>query len=168
MISFYGFYTTFTIIITLASIISLGFIIQKYNTKADSTCNVNQDNLNYNLYDLTIASFVGVFISTGLHILGYCCTKQEDKNSCIRIFVIILMVIIFIIQSIGSVLMIKLFDENHECFKFYENNNLCLLISYVSLNVVYILQALFVIIAIITKLLCSETKYKSFRNDYYA
>ncbi len=167
MVSFYGFYTTFTIIITAASIVSLGFIIQKYNTKADSTCNVNQDNLNYNLYDLTIFSLIGIFISTALHTLGYCCTKEEEVSQA-RKFLIFLMVGVFVIQCIGSLLMIKLFGEKHECFTFYENNNLCLLISYVSLNVVYILQTLFVIIAVITKLFCTETKYKSFRNDYYA
>lgn len=168
MASFYRFYTFFTIIISILSLVSLGFIIRKYNTTADSTCNVNKYKLNYNLYELTIASSVGVFISTGLHILGYCCSKEEKNNSSIRFFVIILMIIVFIIQCIGSSLMIKLFNEKHECFKFYENNNLCLLISYISLNGVYILELLFVIVALCTKLFCTETKYSRLSNNYYA
>ena len=78
------------------------------------------------------------------------------------------MIIVFIIQSISSILMIQLFDEKQECFKFYENNNLCLLISYILLNVVYILEVLFVIVALCSKLFCTETKYNRLSNDYYA
>jgi hypothetical protein len=167
MVSFYGFYTTFTIIVSIASIVSLGFLINKYKTTADDSCNVDQYKLNYNLYKLTLFLLIGVIFKGILNTLGYCCTRYNE-NTPGRAFIIFLMVVIFIVQCLGSLLMLHVFSTNHQCFSFYENNNLCLLISYISVNVIFILEAFFVIIAVITKLFCTETKYNKFSNDYYA
>ena len=169
MVSFYGFYTTFTIIVSIASSISLGFLIKKYTTIADETCDVNQNKLNnnihYNLHNLTIFLLITTIASSIFQTLGYYCTRN-NKKMCARNFIMFIMVIIYIIQCLGSLIMAHIFSNNHECFSFYVSNNICLLISYISINIVFILQAFFVLIALITKLLCNEKKYNEFSNNY--
>jgi hypothetical protein len=113
MVSFYGFYTTFTIIVSLASIVSLGFLINKYNNTAGNECDVNKYKIEYNLYKLTLFLLIGVIFRSMLQTLGYCCTKNTE-NTTGRGFIIFLMILVFITQCLGSILILDVFSKNHE------------------------------------------------------
>ena len=165
MVNFYGFYTTYAFILTILSGIALGFILEKYNTVADSSCNVEEYKLNYNLKELMMFLLISTIGSNLFHIVGYFTTRQNE-SSCLRKLIIFTMFIIFVIQCIGSFTMIDKFRKTHSCFSFYEDNNKCILISFIVILCVYVFQTLVVLIGCITNICCSERRNKYSTIDY--
>jgi hypothetical protein len=175
MISFYGFYTTWTTLLGILSGVSLGFILNGYNTTAEDTCNVIQYKHEYNLYDLNILLLaITIFISI-LNFIGYSCThKLESSNA--RKFIMFIMFIGFIIKYMGIVPMLIKFDVDRDCFTFYEHSNKCMLITFVSISIVQIIEILMIILGFISMICCSEkvsfidSKYNGYSgiNDKYS
>ena len=164
MVSFYGFYTTYAFILTILCGASLGLILEKYDTTADSSCNVQEYKLDYNLKYLMMFLLISTIGINLLHIIGFFSTRETESSVC-RKFIIFIMIVVYMVQCIASFTMIDKFKNNHSCFTFYEDSNLCMLISFIGICVVYIVQALIILIALLTKLCCRE-RDDSYKNFY--
>ena len=165
MISFYGFYTTWTTLLGILSGVALGFILKGYNTTADDTCDVTLYSHSYNLYGLNILILVTTLFTSVLNFIGYSCTYKAESSTA-RKFIIFLMFIGFIIKCMGIVPMLIKFDKNHECFTFYEHtSNKCMLITFVSMCISQIIEIIMVLLGFIALICCSENV--SFTNSKY-
>ena len=165
MISFYGFYTTWTTLLTILSGVALGFILKGYNQTADNTCDVTQYSHSYNLYGLNILLLVTTLFTSVLNFLGYSCTHKIESSTA-RKFIMLLMFIGFIVKCVGIVPMLIKFDKNHECFTFYENtSSKCMLITFVSMSIAQIIEILMILLGFIALICCSENV--SFINPKY-
>lgn len=165
MVNFYGFYTTYAFILTILCGVSLGFILEKYDTTAIDSCNVQEYKLEYNLKTLMMFLLISTIGANLLHIFGYFTTRNKE-SSFLRKLIIFLMFLIFVIQAIGSFTMVDKFRNNHSCISFYEDNNKCMYYSFIILTFTYALQIIMVIIAMITHLCCSKKESYSTFGDY--
>jgi hypothetical protein len=165
MISFYGFYTTWTTLLGILSGVALGFILKGYNQTADDTCNVSKYSQSYNLYGLNILILVVTLFTSTINFIGYSCTHKLESSTSRKI-IMFLMFIGFIVKSMAIVPMLIKFDKNHECFTFYENtSSKCMLITFVSMSISQIIEILMVILGFIALICCSENV--SFINEKY-
>ncbi len=165
MISFYGFYTTWTTILGILSGVGLGFILKGYNQTADDTCNVIQYSQSYNLYDLNILVLVVTLFTSVLNFVGYSCTYKL-QSSAVRKFIMFLMFIGFIVKCMGIIPMLIKFDKDHECFTFYENTDKkCMLITFISMSISQAVEIIMVLLGFIAMIFCSENV--SFINSKY-
>lgn len=168
MISFYGFYTSWTTLLTILSGVALGFIIKGNNQTADNTCDITQYKQTYNLYNLNIL-ILGITIFTGiLNFIGYSCTHKLESSSC-RKFIMFIIFLGFVIKCIGIIPMLIKFDKDHECFTFYEHTgSKSMLITFISMSIAQIIEILMVLLGLIAMIFFSEnvsfidSKY----NDY--
>ncbi len=176
MISFYGFYTTWTTLLGILSGVALGFILKGFNETADETCDVTKYSHPYNLYDLNILLLVTTLITSILNFVGYSCTHKIE-SSTLRKFIIFIMFIGFIVKCVGVIPMVIKFDKNHDCFTFYENtSSKCMLITFVSMSIAQIIEILMILIGGIALICCSENVsfinpkyngYSNLNNKYY-
>ncbi len=165
MISFYGFYTTWTTLLGILSGIALGFILKGYNTTADNTCDVTKYNYSYNLYQLNLLLLITTLFTSILNVVGYSCTHKTESSSA-RKFIMFLMFLGFVIKCIGSVPMLIKFDKDHECFTFYENTDKkCMLITFISMSIAQAIEIIMVLLGLISMIFCSESV--SFVNSKY-
>jgi hypothetical protein len=165
MISFYGFYTTWTTLLGLLSSVALGFILKGYNQTAQDTCDVNQYNKTYNLYNLNIFLLVVTMVTATFNFVGYSCTHKLESSPA-RKFIMFLMFVGFIVKCMGIVPILIKFDKDHECFTFYENSSSkCMLITFISMSISQIIEVLMVLLGFIALLCCSENV--SFVNSKY-
>ena len=177
MISFYGFYTTWTSLLGILSGVALGFILKGYNQTAQDTCDVTQYKQTYNLYNLNIFLLVVTIITATFNFIGYSCTHKLESSSA-RKFIMFLMFLGFVIKSIGIVPMLIKFDKNHDCFTFYENSgSKCMLITFVSMSISQVIEVLMVLLGFIALICCSENVsfvnskhngYSSINDKYYS
>lgn len=161
MVSFYGFFTTFTFLIGISSIISFGFILNKYHLHSDTECYVDLYNINYDLYDLVIFLLSLTIFTSFAQIVGYCGTHNLE-TSWRRNFINILFGFIFIVQVISCCSMIYKFDKNHDCLNFYKDSNLGkpMLITFIGLCVTYVIELFIILISIISMCFCeNDTRY---------
>ena len=169
MISFYGFYTTWTTLLGILSGVALGFILKGYNQTADNTCDVTVYTHPYNLYGLNILILVTTIFTGILNFIGYSCTHKIE-SSMVRKFIMLLMLIGFKIKCVGIIPMLIKFDKNHECFTFYEDTiSKCMLITFISMSIVQVLEVIMVLLGFIAFVCCSESVsfVNSKYNDYY-
>lgn len=165
MISFYGFYTTWTTLLGLLSGISLGFILKGYNTTAEDTCDVTQYKQTYNLYNLNIFLLAVTIFTAFLNFIGYSCTYKSETSSA-RKFIMVIIFIGFVIKCMSIVPMLIKFDKNHECFTFYENtSSKCMLITFVSMSIAQVIEILMVLLGFVAMIFCHENV--SFTNSKY-
>lgn len=165
MISFYGFYTTWTTLLGILSGVALGFILRGYNTTAEQTCDVSQYNQTYNLYNLNIFLLVTSIFMAFLNFIGYSCTYKLESSSS-RKFIMFIIFIGFVIKCMGIVPMLIKFDKNHDCFTFYENTgSKCMLITFVSMSIAQVIEVLMVLLGLTAMIFCSENV--SFVNSKY-
>lgn len=163
MISFYSFYTTWAFLIGIASIVFLGFIVDKYHISGTEECDINEYKLKYDFYGLIVFLLGSTIFTSFIQIIGYFSTRYK-YSSTRRKIINFLNGFIFIIQILGVCGMLYKFNKNHDCFNFYKNNTNgeVMLISFISLSVSYILQILFVIIGIISMCCCEKYSYDLF------
>jgi hypothetical protein len=166
MISFYGFYTTWTTLLTILSGVALGFIIKDNNQSDnnqsdnnqinDDTCNVTEYKQTYNLYNLNVF-ILAITIFTGiLNFIGYSYTHKLE-SSFYRKFIMLIMFIGFIIKCMGIIPMLIKFDKNHKCFTFYEHtDSKCMLITFLSMSIAQIIEILMVLLGFIAMIFFSE------------
>ena len=168
MISFYGFYTTWTTLLTILSGVALGFII-KYNNQTSQTsqisCDVTEYKQTYNLYNLDIF-LLGVTIFTGvLNFIGYSCTHKLESSPA-RKFIMFLIFIGFVIKSMGIIPMLIKFDKDHQCFTSYEHSDgKCMLITFISMSIAQVIEILMILLGLVAMIFCSENV--SFTNSKY-
>jgi hypothetical protein len=164
MVSFYGFYTTWTFLVGIASIVSLGFITNKYHIHANKECYVDVYKVNYDLYDLVVFLLASTIFTSFIQTLGYCGTYNSEK-SCQRNIINILIGFIFIVQILSCCSMVYKFDKNNDCYNFYKDEvyGKPMLITFIGLCISYILQILFLLISLISMCFCERKK----RYNYY-
>jgi hypothetical protein len=173
MISFYGFYTTWTTLLAILSGVALGFILKGYNETADDTCDVTLYSQSYNLYGLNILILVTTLFTGILNFIGYSCTHKIESSTA-RKFIMFLMFLGFIIKCMGIIPMLIKFDKNHECFTFYENTDKkCMLITFISMSIAQAIEIIMVLLGIISMIFCSEnvsfinSKYNGYSSIYH-
>jgi cytochrome bd-type quinol oxidase subunit 2 len=176
MISFYGFYTTWTTLLGILSGVALGFILKGYNTTADDTCDVTQYSHSYNLYQLNLLLLITTLFTAILNFIGYSCTHKTESSSA-RKFIMFLMFLGFVIKCVGIIPMLIKFDKDHECFTFYENTDKkCMLITFISMSIAQAIEIIMVLLGLISMIFCSESVsfvnskhngYSSINDKYY-
>ncbi len=176
MISFYGFYTTWTTLLGILSGVALGFILKGYNTTADDTCDVTLYSHSYNLYGLNILLLVTTLFTSVLNFIGYSCTHKIESSTARKI-IMFLLFIGCVIKCMGIIPMLIKFDKNHECFTFYEDtSSKCMLITFISTSISQALEVIMVLLGFISMIFCSESVsfinpkyngYSSINDKYY-
>jgi hypothetical protein len=166
MITFYKFYTIWSIIIGIGCIISLGFILAKYHIYINNECKVNAYTITYDLYDLIIFLLISTIFTNFIQTIGYFNTRN-DEYSTPRKFINFINTAIFIVQILGICAMIYKFNNNHHCFKLYndELNGKVMIISFIALSISYMIQIIFIICAFIS-IYCCNKKYSIYQYDY--
>ena len=164
MLSFYKVFTCWSFILGILSSVSLILILSKYNTTANISCDVTKYKLNFNLKEYMILALILIIIISFLHVIGYYKTKYE-LTSPYRKFTIFINFIFYIISVLGSLTLIEVFHTDNTCYNFYKSNNICMLISFVSVNVVYALTISFSIIILLSMCLCPNDNGPN--NDFH-
>ena len=166
MISFYGFYTSWSIILAIVTSIALGYIIynnEKNNTTISPTfCSVDLYKLNYNLYDLMVLILTLTIFTSLINTITYFCTRNEDSSPA-RKFTIFILFVFYVLKFLGLIPMLIQFNNHHECFTFYQNstnNQIGVLGSFIGIVLAYSIELLFVFLGFITMLCCFEKPYK--------
>ncbi len=157
MISFYGFYTTWSFFLIIMSSVILGFISEKYHIHSEQDCKVNEYKLTFDLYGLDVFLLATTIFTSLIQITCYFCTRYMD-SSILRKVINIISSIIFIAQVCGACSMLYKFDKNYNCFSFYEGtlNGSVMLWSFIGLCVCFILQVIFVIVGLVSMCCCEE------------
>ncbi len=166
MVSFLGFYTTWSILIGIGSLVALGFDLKNdYIGPDKNTCNVNISQLSYNLYQLMIFVLSLQIAKTIFQVINYNITK-DDETSCKRKVLISVIAFIFGLQILGLVCMIIKFNKENSCFKFFQdhdNNQVPLIGSFVAMCTSLMMEIIIIVIGFITMCCCSDGS----RQGYY-
>ncbi len=162
MVSFLGFYTTWSTLIGIGSLVALGFNLKnEYNGPDKTVCNVNIQTLSYNLYQLMILVLGLQIVKTIIQVINYNVTKDNETSFKRKVFIFVIS-IVFSIQIFSLVCMIIKFDKENSCFKFFQdkdNNEFPLLVSFVAMCTSLLLEIVIVIIGFITMCCCNDSHY---------
>jgi hypothetical protein len=148
MQNLYDFYTLFFTTIFIFSIIVGVYIIynyDKYNVSIDEECKFKKYGADYNLIQLIIFLISCIIFSYLLYIPTYFKTNKLEISQ-LRNFVNCIIFIFYIIQCICSFTMIDILREHTNCFNIYKIYYIPLLVAFISINIIYILQACLVLI----------------------
>ena len=152
MISFYGFYTSWSIILALLSISALAYIVynnEKNNTTQSPTvCDVDLYKLNYNLYELMVLVLSLTIFTSLINTITYFCTRNEDSSPA-RKFTIFIIFVLYVLKFLGLIPMLIQFNDHRECFTFYQNstnNQIGVLGTFIGIVLAYSIELLFVMI----------------------
>lgn len=155
MFPFYSFYITWSTIISIGSVISLALIINNNvhnttsnNNSAPDNCNVNIPNFSFDIFHLMYFCLVSRILFGIIQMFTYCATYKEENSVCRRIINFV-MFLFNSITIIGLILIAKQFTENKGCYNYYETNYKYVLFSYISIDIIYIIETIAFIIAII-------------------
>ena len=171
MVSFYGFYTSWSIILALLSISALAYIVyteNKTNSTSPTICDVDLYKLNYNLYELMVLVLSLTIFTSLINTITYFCTRNEDSSPA-RKFTIFILFVFYVLKFLGLIPMLIQFNDHRECFTFYKdisNNQIGELGSFVGIVLAYSIELLFVMIGFITMLCCSEKPTRTYYNNF--
>jgi hypothetical protein len=178
MFTFYSFYITWSSIISIGSIISLGLIINNNihnnstnnnsannNNTVPDNCNAELPNLSFDLIKLMYFCLVSRILFGIIQLFTYCATYKEDNSTCRKIINLV-MFLFYTIGIIGLILIAKQFTENNGCYNYYEANYKYVLFSYISIDIIYMIETIAFVIAIITYI-CTCKQRDSYSYDKY-
>lgn len=150
MFTFYSFYITWSSIISIGSIISLGLITNNmHDNPQPDICNVNIQKISFDIIKLIYFCLATRIIFGIIQIFTYCATHQEENSFC-RKFVNLGMFIFYTISIVGLILISKQFTENKGCYNYYETNYNYVLYSYIGFDIIYMIETFAFVIAIIS------------------
>jgi hypothetical protein len=165
MVSFLGFYTTWSILIGIGSLVALGFDIKdEYNGPTQNNCNVNISQLSYNLYQLMIIVLSLQIVKTIFQVINYNATK-DNEISCKRKVFIFVIGFLLAVQIFGLICMIIKFKNENSCFKYFQdndNNQIPLIGSFVTMSVTLTMELIIIIIGFVTMCCCSDGSYQGY------
>jgi hypothetical protein len=165
MVSFLGFYTTWSILIGIGSLVALSFDLKNdYISPTQNNCNVNISQLSYNLYQLMIFVLSLQIVKTIFQVINYNVTK-DNETSCKGKILIFIISFLLAFQIFGLICMIIKFNNENSCFKFFQdknNNQIPLISSFVAMCVLLIIELIIIIIEFILMCCCSHGSYQGY------
>lgn len=168
MFTFYSFYITWNTIISIGSMISFGLIIHNVINTSNSppdNCNVSLSDITFSLIHLMYFSLVIRIIFGIIQIFTYCATYNNENSGC-RKFINVIMSIFYIISIVGLVLIAKQFTNNNGCYNYYKDNLKYVLFSYISIDIIYMIEVVAFVIGIIAYV-CTCKHRESYEYDKY-
>jgi hypothetical protein len=179
MFTFYSFYITWSTIISLGSIISLALIINNNihnnninnnnnnnnNNSVPEICDVNIPKFSFDIFNLMYFCLVTRILFGIIQMFTYCATYKEENSVCRRIINLV-MFLFYTISIIGLILIAKQFTENNGCYNYYVANYKYVLFSYISIDIIYMIESIAFVIAIITYM-CTCKHRESYEYDKY-